>query len=78
MAKIVVFYENRSGQQQIHTGSKALGDFTIDYTGIPEDERGGTAKQLLASSALYCFCGAWAKPLKRAARNMRASKARRH
>ncbi len=63
MAEVRVSYERKGEKQTIHTGSKVLGDFDIDYTGVPEHERGGTAKQLLASSALYCFCGALGKAL---------------
>lgn len=63
MAEVIVSYDREGERQVIHTGSKALGDLNIDYTGVPEDERGGTAKQLLASSALYCFCGALGKAL---------------
>ena len=63
MAEITVSYTKSGDVQHILTGSKMLGDLTIDATGVPEDERGGTAKQLLASSALYCFCGAFAKAL---------------
>lgn len=63
MAELTVTYSRTGELQQIHTGSKILGDINIDYNGVPEDERGGTAKQLLASSALYCFCGAFAKAL---------------
>ncbi len=63
MAEVVVSYDREGEKQTIHTGSKILGDLDIDYTGVPEDERGGTAKQLLASSALYCFCGALGKAL---------------
>ena len=35
--------------------SKAMPDITIDYTGIPMEERGGTSVELLTASALYCF-----------------------
>jgi osmotically inducible protein OsmC len=28
----------------------------VDNTNILQDQRGGTAKQLLAASALYCYC----------------------
>ena len=63
MAEVVVSYDREGEKQTIHTGSKILGDLDIDYTGVPEDERGGTAKQLLASSALYCFWGALGKAL---------------
>ncbi len=63
MAELSVGYSKENGIVKLHTGSPVLGDIKIDYTGVPEDERGGTAKQLLGSSALYCFCGALAKAL---------------
>lgn len=63
MAEVIVSYDREGEKQTIHTGSKVLGDLGIDYTDVPEDERGGTAKQLLASAALYCFCGALGKAL---------------
>ena len=63
MAEITVFYSRSGEVQEIRTGSKVLGDIIIDHSGVPEDERGGTAKQLLASAALYCFCGALGKAL---------------
>ncbi len=63
MAEVIVSYEREGEKQTIHTGSKVLGDLDINYEGVSEDERGGTAKQLLASSALYCFCGALGKAL---------------
>ncbi len=39
----------------LSTGFKPLPDIKIDYTGIPQDQRGGTATRLLCASALYCF-----------------------
>jgi osmotically inducible protein OsmC len=63
MAEIRVTYEREGEAQTVHTGSGVLGDISIDFTGVPEDERGGTAKQLLASSALCCFCAALGKAL---------------
>lgn len=63
MAELVVTYTREGDNQHIKTGSTILGDIVIDYTGVSEDERGGTAKQLLASSALYCFCAAFSKAL---------------
>lgn len=43
--------------------SGALGVISIDGDAIPADERAGTAKKLLASSALYCYCAALDKAL---------------
>ncbi len=63
MAQLTVSYNREGDKQTIDTGSKVLGEILINHEGIPEDERGGTAKQFLASSALYCFCGALGKAL---------------
>ncbi len=63
MAELSVTYERAGSVQTIHTGSAVLGDLVVDNSGVPEEQRGGTAKQLLASAALYCFCGALAKAL---------------
>ncbi|WP_291329414.1 OsmC family protein [Desulfovibrio sp. UCD-KL4C] len=63
MAQLTVSYNREGEKQTIDTRSKVLGEIVINHEGIPEDERGGTAKQLLASSALYCFCGALGKAL---------------
>ena len=63
MAELFVTYTREGEKQCIHTGSPILGDLPLDYTNVSEDARGGTAKQLLASSALYCFCSAFSKAL---------------
>jgi osmotically inducible protein OsmC len=42
----------------METGGRALGTLVVDNSNIPQDQRGGTAKQLLAASALYCYCAA--------------------
>ena len=41
----------------VHTGSPTLKDIVMDYTGIPETERGGNSSALLIAAALSCFCG---------------------
>ncbi len=41
----------------IHTGSPVLGDIVMDYSGLPEEERGGNSSILLLSAALCCYCG---------------------
>lgn len=43
--------------------SAAFGVLSIDGEAIPAEERPGTAKKLLASSALYCYCAALDKAL---------------
>ena len=52
----------------IHPGGSAhvtrtFGVISIDGEQIPAEERPGTAKKLLASSALYCYCAALDKAL---------------
>jgi osmotically inducible protein OsmC len=63
MADIIVTLEREGETQSIHTNSSLLGDIKINYANVPEEERGGTAKQLLAASALHCFCSAFGKAL---------------
>ncbi len=58
MATLSVSYSRNGDVHKIETGNAALGTLVIDNTGIPADARGGTAKQLLASSALFCYCSA--------------------
>ena len=41
----------------VHTGSSVLKDIVMDYTGVPETERGGNSSTLLIAAALSCFCG---------------------
>ena len=40
----------------VHTGSSVLKDIVMDYTGVPETERGGNSSTLLIAAALSCFC----------------------
>jgi organic hydroperoxide reductase OsmC/OhrA len=42
----------------------ALPELRIDYTGIPVEDRGGTAARLLAAAALYCFSSTLGSALK--------------
>lgn len=63
MAQITVSYDRKGDKQVMDTKSQVLGEIAIDYSEIPEDARGGTAKQLLAASTLHCFCGSLAKAL---------------
>jgi uncharacterized OsmC-like protein len=63
MAELTVSYKRKGEIHNIQTCSPVMGELTIDQTDVPEDQRGGTAKQLLASSALYCFCSTLAKAL---------------
>ncbi len=54
--EVAVEYRREGDDRHILAlGSKAIPEIKIDYTGIPKDERAGTAQRLLAASALYCF-----------------------
>lgn len=44
-----------SDAHRLNLDSPALPDIRIDYAGIPEEARGGTAVRLLCAAALYCF-----------------------
>ena len=35
----------------VHTGSSVLKDIVMDYTGVPETERGGNSSTLLIAAA---------------------------
>jgi uncharacterized OsmC-like protein len=64
-SEITVGYR-REGDDIHHLllGSDAVDDIRIDYTGIPNDQRGGTASKLLCAAALYCFASTFASALK--------------
>lgn len=54
--EVVVEYRREGDNQHILTlGTAAIPEIRIDYTGIPKEQRAGTAQRLLAASALYCF-----------------------
>ena len=55
----------RQGGSEAHTlrTNGPLGVLTIDTAGIDPELRGGTAKQLLGCSVLYCYCAALDKAL---------------
>ena len=53
MAELSVSYVREKSVQCIQTGSVMLGDLVIDQTNVPEDQKGGTSKQLMATSAIY-------------------------
>ena len=53
---IEVGYERLNDDEHvIQLDSESLTDIQVDYTGIPQEERGGTAAKLLGASCLYCF-----------------------
>ncbi len=58
MSGIKVSYSRQGEKHVIKTGNAALGDIVINTENIPAEERNGTAKQLLCSSALFCYCSA--------------------
>lgn len=53
--QLSVSYQRNGDIHTIHTGGAALGDIVIDNNGVPEDQRGGTAKHLLGAAALFCY-----------------------
>jgi organic hydroperoxide reductase OsmC/OhrA len=55
---IQVKYHREGDIHTIETGNKSMGTIRIDQTGLPHEERAGTAKQLLGASALFCYCAA--------------------
>ena len=55
--EIEVRFEQVGDIYTVHTGSPVLGDIVMDYSGYPEDARGGNSSILLISAALSCYCG---------------------
>lgn len=55
--EIEVRFEQKGDVYTVHTGSPVLGDIVMDYSGYPEESRGGNSSILLISAALSCFCG---------------------
>lgn len=59
---MTISYSRQGDVHTIETGGAALPRIVIDNSSLPEDQRGGTAKQLLGSAAVYCYmaalCGA--------------------
>ena len=50
-----ITFEHRGDVDTIHIGLPGLDKIVIDYTGIPQEQRNGMAKALLAASALSCY-----------------------
>ena len=61
--ELSVSLSRRGGKVDLDMESGAFGVLTIDGDKIPAEERAGTAKKLLAASALYCYCAALDKAL---------------
>ena len=61
--ELSVSIARRGAKVDLDMESAAFGVISIDGEQIPAEERPGTAKKLLASSALYCYCAALDKAL---------------
>ena len=61
--ELSVSIARRGAKVDLDMESAAFGVISIDGELIPAEERPGTAKKLLASSALYCYCAALDKAL---------------
>ena len=53
--ELSVSIARRGAKVDLDMESAAFGVISIDGEQIPAEERPGTAKKLLASSALYCY-----------------------
>ena len=53
----------KPGVTDLDMQSAAFGSICIDSNKLAPEERAGTAKKLLAASALYCYCAALDKAL---------------
>ena len=61
--ELSVSIARRGAKVDLDMESAVFGVISIDGEQIPAEERPGTAKKLLASSALYCYCAALDKAL---------------
>jgi osmotically inducible protein OsmC len=61
MAKVK--YTRTGDVHTFETGLPGFEKIVVDHTGVPEDQRGGVAKQLLAAAALSCYTSALAGAL---------------
>lgn len=50
-------YEKQGDVQRFMLDLPNQADVVLDFAGVPEDARGGTAKKMLAASAMSCYCG---------------------
>lgn len=55
---MTVSYSRQGDVHTIETGGAALPQLVVDNTNVPENQRGGTAKQLLGSAAIFCYMSA--------------------
>lgn len=53
-----ISYSRQGDVHTIETGGAALPRIVVDNSSLPEDQRGGTAKQLLGAAAVYCYMSA--------------------
>lgn len=58
-----VTYTRKGDVHTFETGIAGCETLVIDHTHVPADQRGGMAKQLLASAALACYAAALAGAL---------------
>ena len=56
MSDVVTFEQTPRGFT-VHTGHPLLGDMHADFATVAPEKRQGTARALLVSAALDCFCG---------------------
>ena len=62
--KMIVGYARQGDDiHNLSMGISSLEDITIDYTGIPQKERAGTAVKLLCAAVIYCYASTLAAAL---------------
>ena len=62
--EILVQYKRESADVHwLDLGSKAMSPIRIDYSGLPNEERGGAPSQLLCASLTYCVAATFATAL---------------
>ena len=55
---MTITYTRQGDVHTLETGGAALPRIVIDNSNIAEDQRGGTAKQLLGCAAVFCYMSA--------------------
>lgn len=56
--EITINYTRQGDVHTMKTGGGALPELVVDNSAVPQDERGGTAKQLLGCAAVFCYMSA--------------------
>lgn len=56
--QVTITYTREGEVHTMKTGGGALPELVVDNSAVPQEQRGGTAKQLLGCAALFCYMSA--------------------